>query len=248
MDPKISINENSIKTGIFQLLTQRADKWISTDTLYDSYTKEMRGNSDVTKKNFVEICQTLDSHFKNVYVEHKKNGLFLMFSTNAHLNTEELCTNIPPVNVCDQIEKILKDRNLHYLLTPKQFLDGVDTVLHIVCKHGRYDLAVYVLKYYDVDVEFQNRDGLTAFEVIDFKKQNSVKLAKLLIEYKTNKTNKTKNNDNLSVEILSSPNVYPSQTNNNGNGNSSYCHFYNFVAFFICAIYLVGILHTLGVF
>lgn len=196
-------NSCNIDEGIFQLLTQNPNEWMSAINLYNQYTKEHY----VNKKEFIINCELLTTRFKNIRKCHKNNICYLNFGTDNSLITKEVYDEeihddykddelFRSLDKCDVIEYMVKNSHCCENLSLTDFFDDIDTVLHILFRKGRIDLINTLISCYSVDFDIKNKNNEDLLDVLDYSNKDAQKLVKLVFEYRFSKLNK-KYNDQL---------------------------------------------------
>jgi hypothetical protein len=201
---------------IFQILARDPNKYRPIFSLYNEYCKEK--HSYVDKKHFIIICELLDVNFKNVKKLYRNGTCYLSFVTDyssltdveesdkkSNAYTKEGSkyndNEFGALDKCYIIEYTLDNPKTCSKLSLTDYLDGTNTIIHIVVNKGRYDLLNKLISYYDVDFDIKNRLNQTVFDVLDLKDvQNTINIIKLIVNYQINKNRVTIESNVLSVK------------------------------------------------
>lgn len=146
-------------------------------------------NKDIYKMKFTTLCHTMDTRYTNLKKFHANQVLYLVFTTKNV--TEFIDNNYPtaytsntselPKN-CDMIEYILNNPDYCSDFDFTDFIDGNDTVLHVICRNNNVNLLNKLLDRYNVDVNIKNKNNQMPVEVT-----MSTEVTKKLIEYQYKK-------------------------------------------------------------
>jgi len=150
-------------------------------------------NRDNNKLKLICTCNTLDSRFKNIKVLRKNNTIYVVLSTNKESTfdsfPEDTHEQVPPLTL---VEYMLTCPEYSSSLNFTDYVDNKDTVLHLICRHARYDLLQRVLTLYDVDPKVQNVDHITPYDVLPFNSgDKSTKIMADLVKYECEKEVRT---------------------------------------------------------
>jgi hypothetical protein len=179
----LSTNAN-IAMSIKKIYNDICEEKICPD-LYDQRLKE------INKIKFTTICHTMDSRFTNLHKYFSNGTLYLMFSTrnkddvlkSFFDNTnkvDEIANNQMEVpEYCDIIKFALDNPQHSAKLKFDDYMDGTNTVLHIICINKRHDLLKKLLESYDVNTNIMNKDQKTPFDLLSDDKSTVLMMREL---------------------------------------------------------------------
>lgn len=206
--------------GIFLILTQNPDKWMTVVSLYNQYTKEYPRTN---KKDFILSCELLNTRFKNIRKCHKNNLCCLAFITDNNLIPEsfhneekyyEMTTDesFKLLDKCVVIEYMINNPQYNPSISFSEYFDGNDTILHILFKEGRVDLIKKIERDYDINLDITNSKNESLLDVINYNKNNnnSNDLVKLYIDHKFKRLNR---NYDTHIEQIKQTNMILLETN-----------------------------------
>ena len=167
-----------LEEAIFQFLTQNPNKWLSAQTIYNHLTKDLP-HRHLNKGAFVERCELLYTRFKNVHKRIRDRICYLIFVTNEaslprEVVDEELRTQrevdeaLRALDPCSVIDYQLTHPEYGGTLSLTEFLDGGDTILHLLFRRGRVDLVDKLSREFDVDFDVKNVQGQSVLDVINY--------------------------------------------------------------------------------
>lgn len=188
----------------------RIYNWISNQSICPALNPTDRNERDSLKIRFNCICRTLDTRFKNVHILRDSINPdipYLIMTNKAKIEAEKefirqnFSSYIPEFDELNTmslqtIEYMIKNPEFSATLDFSEFVDGTDTILHILCKDCRLDLIEYLLDMYDIDINIKNLHGLTPYELLPFDhNDDSVKIITKLLKYEYDtQVNKIKTN------------------------------------------------------
>lgn len=183
------------ETEIFQLLVQSANTFRSVHSLYNEYTSNNKNKPIPDKRKFILSCELLNTGFKNIKKTYKNNVLYLTFSTDKTLNEQfEMDSNVnddkdfEALDKCDVIEYMFNNPKFSTNLSFSEYVDGTDTILHLLVRRNKYDLLNNIVAVYDVDFDIKNKNGEIVLDVIDFSDpRSSRQIIRTILAYQLNK-------------------------------------------------------------
>jgi hypothetical protein len=184
---------SDIEQSIFQLLTEKANVWISVNTLYNKYTNDvdiLRNKKNlVDKKLFIILCKLLDTRYRHIKKMEDNNTTYLAFSTFEEpddpfpIEKDSKSDHNLEVNTCDVIEYMLKNPATTSTCSFTEYFDSEDTILHIVCRNNNINLLDYILRNYDVDINIKNKNNERPIDVVNIFEKNSIEIIKMIKDY-----------------------------------------------------------------
>jgi len=201
----------NIDEGIFQILTQNPNQWMSTVNLYNQYTKEYY----INKRDFLINCELLNTRFKNVRKYHRNGLCYLAFVTDNSLISKEVDDEVKnddltndeifrSLDKCDVIEYMIKNPQNCENLSLTEYFDDTDTVLHILFRKGRVDLVNTLVSCYNVNFDIRNRNDESLLDVLNYNDKNAPKLVKLIFEQQFAKLSENFSNRSNDIKQMNS--------------------------------------------
>lgn len=241
-------------TDIFQMLVLSADQFRSVHSLYNEYTSN-KPTTLVDTRKFVLTCELLDTGFKNVKKIYRNNVCYLAFVTdNSHLpkEIERIQVNVTQedkdfesIDKCEVIEYMLNNPKFTSSISFTEYVDGTDTVLHVLARKGKYDLLNRIIAVYDVDFDIVNKNNENILDVVDYTDaRSSRQIVRSILNYQLNKC---KLDNKIVIQQIKKHNTELTEANrvltknvNTLELNNSYCRRLLFCMFvlYVATIYI----------